>query len=88
MKKKLKTIPKLWNEFEFSLDRPSPPYQRNSVNATADADGFHCVADCAPELAGMTIACLLNNFSDTPTNVSRVCRGIAAWVEAKNRETS
>lgn len=85
MKKKLKTIPELWGEFESSLDRPSPPQRRNSVNAVEDADGFHCITDCTPELAGMTIACLLNTFSDTPNNTARMCRGIKVWVEAKNR---
>ncbi|ADU27921.1 hypothetical protein [Ethanoligenens harbinense] len=75
MKKRLKSIVQIWNDFEQSPDREQlAPQTSSEIHAYQDGQKVRCVASCTPELAGHTIAFLLRTFTDTPSNTSRMIR--------------
>lgn len=78
MKKQLKPISVLWNEFEASLDEMQASENVERIVATGNGDILRCVADCTPEFAGEIAAYLLNTFSDTPANSVRMRRAMMA----------
>lgn len=78
MKKQLKPISVLWNEFEASLDEMRTSENVERIVAAGNGDILHCVADCSPEFAGRVAAYLLNTFSDTPANSARMRRAMMA----------
>lgn len=76
MKKLLKSIVELWNEFEASLDQPQVSKRVDRITAIGNDGSFFCIADCTPEFAGKVAAYLLNTFSDTPANSVRMRRAM------------
>ncbi|MFT9075943.1 hypothetical protein [Ethanoligenens sp.] len=73
MKKHLRSVAQIWNDFEQSPDREQQALPTSSeIHAYQDGQKVRCVASCTPELAGRTIAFLLRIFTDTPSSTSRM----------------
>lgn len=73
MKKHLKSIIQIWNEFELALrSEEIPAKPAYEIVAYRNGQTECCVANCSPEFAGKTVAFLLKTFSDTPANSLRL----------------
>lgn len=75
MKKSLKSIIQIWNDFEQSPDRERGSEDKPSeIIAYKNGAMERCTANCDAEFAGKTIAFLVHTFSDTPENEARLNR--------------